>query len=146
VSPTALLRLLVCAFAAVALPGCGDNGPKKGDPRDGGRLVVREVHRQAPHGETYIEGAIQFVELTPRGERKPSVKFRRGDKPVARVVEPGEYRLVSYTRSCSASCSTALDEPVDHCSGTLSIKHGERTTLEVVTIVGRRCTIHAEPR
>jgi hypothetical protein len=68
-------------------------------------------------------------------------------KPVVRLVEPGDYRVVSYTRSCSGSRDPVLlDEPTDRCAGTLSIKRGEHRTLRVVTIVDRRCTIREEAR
>ena len=131
------------ALAAALLVGCGDDGPPKVDPSEGGRLVVREVHRPAPHGETYIEGAIQFVELVVPGERKPAAKFKLNRAPVTRTVKPGAYRVVSYTRSCGGACSTRLDDPVDHCASSLSIKPGERRALQVVTVVGRRCVIEA---
>jgi hypothetical protein len=139
--------MAICAVVTVAGCGGGDK-PRKVGPRDGGRLVVREVHRERADHLTYIEGAIQFVELTTRGESGPVAKFELDSrKPVARIVEPGDYRVVSYTRSCSGACDPVLlDEPTGRCARTLSIKRGERRTLRVVTVVDRRCTIREEGR
>jgi hypothetical protein len=130
---------MVSIAAAVGLTACGDENPRKVAPQDGGRVVMQEVHLERADGMTYIEGAIQFVELSAPGQRARRVQLGRA--PVARTVEAGEYRVLSYTRSCPGACQAPLDEPTDRCQSNLSVGRGERVALRVVTVVARRCTI-----
>lgn len=125
--------------AVVALSACGDAKPV--DPGSGSSIVAREVHRQRADGPTYIEGAVQFLEVTRRGQRGAALKLQLGRKPVVRTVGPGDYRVVSYTRSCSASCTQQLDAPSGGCHSSFSLGRGERKPLAVETAVGRRCLI-----
>jgi hypothetical protein len=130
---------MVSIAAAVGLTACGDDSQRKVAPQDGARVVIQEVHRERADGMTYIEGAIQYVELSGHGQR--ALKVQLGRAPVARTIEPGEYRVVSYTRSCPGACQAPLDEPTDRCESNLSVARGERVALRVVTVVARRCTI-----
>jgi hypothetical protein len=136
-----LACLTLSAAAAAGLTSCGDGGTGTVDAGSGSQIVVREIHRQRADGATYIEGAVQFVEVTRRGQSGPALKLELGRNRVVRTIGPGDYRVVSYTRSCSASCAQQLDAPSDRCRRALSIKRGERRTLDVVTVVGRRCAI-----
>lgn len=135
---TALLRAGLTLAAAVAICACGHG---HGHGREDASLRVSEVHLEPPGGPIYIEGAVQFVEVMARGSRSPVVKTRLGSAPVVRSLTPGDYRLSSYTRTCSSACSAHLDQPSERCASELSIGRGERKAIRVVTRVAGRCRI-----
>ena len=135
------VKLAVAIGAVAGLTSCGDGATRTVDPGRGAHIVLREVHRQDANGPSYIEGAIQFVELTRQGERDAALKVELTRRPNVRPIAPGDYRVVSYTRPCSASCGAGLDPPTDRCRGSVSIKRGERRALRVMTVVGRPCAI-----
>jgi hypothetical protein len=134
--------LAVGAIATIALAGCGGgNGNTGNEVHGGARVVVAEHHRERADGALYVEGAVQYVELIASGARDPAVKLELAGAAAVRNVNPGDYRVVSYTRTCSGTCTQDLDSPSEHCEHNMSIRRGETRRLRVVTVVGRRCAI-----
>lgn len=60
-----------------------------------------------------------------------------------RVLEPGQYRLVSYQRPCAGNCER-LDPPTDRCKATVSLAAGETLTATVVLRQQGRCAVREE--
>ena len=133
----------VTVAAAVVLAACG-SGDEDVGVRGDARIVMREVQRERADGAVYAEGFLQFVEPTAAGGHEPALKVQIGRAPRVRTVEHGEYRVSSYTRTCEAACSGALDPPTGRCSKHLSIARGDRQALRIVTVPGRRCRIRLD--
>jgi hypothetical protein len=136
---SARLGVGLTIVAAVALGGCG-HGHENADAE----LVVREVHRERADRASYVEGAVQFVEVTAAHKQAPPEKLELGGAPVALAVEDGEYLVSSYTRTCESACGAGLDPPTLRCAMRLSVAPGERRALRVVTVVARRCRIQPD--
>jgi hypothetical protein len=139
-----MTRIALCA--AAALLGFAGSAPAgSGDPSS--RLIVKGT--AVDTGSVYIEGAFQYVVVMRRqtGARVLSYEFG-GRVSVDAPLRPGRYRLVSYTRPCSAVCHpTSLDAPTDRCSRAFTLRRGR--TVKLVLRIGDgipcRATVVSSP-
>lgn len=136
------MLVLMIVSAAVAAISAG------GGPQADGRLVIRETLPPMPR---YIEGSISFLRVTHGAEVLVDGRVTvgvsvRGRVPVfSRVVEPGDYRVVSYQRPCDGNCSF-LDPPVDRCAATVHVPGGETLFATIVLAQEGGCTVPSGTR
>ena len=138
----ALVSTAVLALAACAEERSGT--ARSGEPR-ATRLIIRE---SLPAMPVYIEGSVSFLrvvqtgsgEVLADGRATDGVQVRGRDALFSRAVEPGEYRLVSYQRSCNGNCGI-LDPPSDRCDATVRVPAGDTLTATVVLGQNGGCTV-----
>ena len=138
---------MTLVVVAALTDGCQDKtGPA--------RLVI---HEQALKSKaSFTEGAIGFLSI--RRADDGTVVFngrygyrRSGDLPFQKIpihfdrsLPAGRYRIVSYVRSCPASCGDPLDPPSDRCEKPLELKDGQRVDVTLFTVVLRPCRFSVE--
>jgi len=132
------LRALALALvAALALLGAACGSTKRSGPA---KLHVQQG--LVPGSGLYIEGSFSYVRVEREGRLVRQVRLV---KPSATIrLEPSSYRLVSFQRPCSPSCSGSLDPATDRCSEAFDAASGELVEATVRLSPGKGCTIAFE--
>jgi hypothetical protein len=141
----------------VALAGAG-SPPPQGEGQDteqASRLVVQE--RPVNTGQSYIEGALQYLVIKRRDTGETVVRREYRERMwLNKQLPAGDYRLVSYTRSCAGICPAPnpepctdtscpspgyLDPPTDRCAENFRLRRGRTGRALVRVGVGIRCRV-----
>jgi hypothetical protein len=140
-----------CEYAAglllallVPLAGCG--GSNSGTPE--GTLIVRE--RLLPGASLPVEGWLSFATLKPASGGQPVARERPGLGPGSNRIlfeqrlDPGEYRLSSWIRTCGGNCGI-LGPPRDRCETELKVRGDERRVAMITRSNEGPCEIKLNP-
>ena len=133
-------KLSVLLIGAVALSGCGSEYRPATNAVDVRVRQVMDVSQGA-----YVEGSYSYI----RVERTSGDKLLEERLPEATGhsptfvseavlrVDPGEYRFVSFQRTCDGNCGS-LDPPSDECKQVVRVD--EPADLTVTVRPGEGCT------
>jgi len=136
----AVRKLMVLLVGSAALSGCGSDYTPGTNAVDVQVRQVMDVSQSA-----YVEGSYSYIRVENTNgdklleERLPEAT---GHSPtfVSETVlrlDPGEYRFVSFQRTCDGNCGS-LDPPSDDCGEIVRV--GELVDLTVTVRPGEGCT------
>lgn len=144
--PHSRLRSILVLSVAIALllAGCGESLDRPREQQEA-RLIVQEVLPAVP---VYTEGSVSFLrvkksdtdEIIAAGPMTDGAQIRGRDPLLNKVVEPGEYQIVSFQRPCAGTCQQ-LDDPTDRCETTATLTPGKTLFATVLLRQEGGCSI-----